>query len=49
MKNEDPGLKIKTSLTYNDQLKKMTLTVGQVEFDKVNSGKISEINFSICT
>ena len=47
IKNEDSGLKIRTSLNYNDQLKRMTMTVEQVELDKVKTKKISEINNNI--
>ena len=36
MKNEDLECKIKTSLNYNEQLKKMTITLLRVQFGKVN-------------
>ena len=35
MKGGGSGMKIKTSLNYNDKLRRMSLTVVQVEFDKV--------------
>ena len=47
IKNEDLGLKIKISLNYNDQLKKMRMTVEQVELDKVKTKKILEIYHDI--
>ena len=36
IRHDGQGLKIKTSLTYNDKLNMMTLTVEQVELDKVH-------------
>ena len=35
MKGGGAGMKIKTSLNYNDKLRRMSLTLVQVEFDKV--------------